>query len=104
MRRHLLRVFQRATIGEIRGDAHRPKRMITDRPVNCNRNRNGSVPDHSPGTWMPIASSALPVGVVGCDRRPVRILLGWWWMDRRREVIGPLAVSGALDQRPCRQS
>jgi hypothetical protein len=37
VRRHFLRVFERAAIGEVSGDAGRAKRVIADRRVNANR-------------------------------------------------------------------
>lgn len=46
MRRHLLSMLQRTTVGEIRRDARRSKRMIADRRVNANRHRAPT--DHPP--------------------------------------------------------
>jgi hypothetical protein len=39
VRRHLLRVFERAAIGKISGDAGRAECVIADRRVNAGRDR-----------------------------------------------------------------
>ena len=47
VRRHLLRVFERAAIGEISGDAGRAERVIADRGKDAGGDRAPS--DHAPG-------------------------------------------------------
>ena len=53
MRRHLLRVLERAAIGEIGGDAGGTKRVIADRRVNAGRAPGaGSCARRRPAPWL----------------------------------------------------
>jgi len=50
VRRHFLRVFERAAIGKISGDAGRAKRVIADRRVNAGG--DSAATDHAPGVGL----------------------------------------------------
>ena len=73
MRRHLLRVFQRASVCEVRRDPRRPKRMIADRRENADRHR-------------PPAN------------RPLRVRLSHWLLGQRVMARHDLMLSAVLVQ------
>ena len=50
MRRHLLRVLERAAVGEIGRDPGRAKRVIADRRHDAGR--DGAPADHAPGVGL----------------------------------------------------
>jgi len=59
VRRHFLRVFERAAVGKVSGDAGRAEGVITDRRVNA-RGDSVRIPINSPGYSDPI-SPAIPI-------------------------------------------
>src|SRR3954452_24550626 len=66
VRRHFLRVLERAAGGEIGGDAGRPERVAADRRGNTGR--SGATPDHAPGIGLSHRSLGQHASVVAARR------------------------------------
>ena len=95
MRRHLLRVLQRAAVGQIGGDPRRPKRMITDRRENANRRR--PLADHSPRIRLRHGLAGQFDAVVtlgGAEQEPFAVLGDAGGVDVGAEFFGQRMVAG----------
>jgi hypothetical protein len=83
MRRHFLRVFERAAVGEIGGDAGRAQHVIADLGKNAGSDSTPS--DHAPGIrlihWLPREHGGV-VSAAGAEQKAL-------WMqayDRRKRI------------------
>ena len=114
MRRHFLRVFERAAIGKISGDAGRAEGVIADRRIRCRRRRRagGSCARRPTGSWAARKArwrrargwcgTASPCGPRRCRRRryrraaPRRAHDGTAWRDACRLSHAAAAASRRL--------
>ena len=75
MRRHLLRVIERAAIGEIGGDARRAKTMVADRRHDADG--GGAAADHAPSVAITaLCAVTISVFLLKPSRGSVFLMLG----------------------------